>query len=101
MKVTENKMDNFEEHLEVEVDQTQSPKVEEYVLEFEASKLGDIIQEVREKEHLTREELAQKCGTTPFYIAELENNSLDVPVSTLSSIVRQGLNGHLELRVRL
>lgn len=101
MKTTENKMDNYEEHLEAEVDQIQSPKIEDYVLGFEVSKLGGIIQEIREKEHLTREELAQKCGTTPFYIFELENNSLDVPVSTLSAIVRQGLNGHLELRVRL
>lgn len=101
MNMTENKMDNYEEHLEIEVDQIQSPKLEDYVLGFEVSKLGEVIQEIREKEHLTREELAQKCGTTPFYISEIENNSLDVPVSILSSIVRQGLNGHLELRVRL
>jgi len=101
MKKTENRMDNYEEHLEIEVDQIQSPKLEDYVLGFEVSKLGEIIHEIREKEHLTQEELAQKCGTTSSYISEIEINSLDVPISTLSSIVRQGLNGHLELKVML
>ena len=101
MKTTDNKMDNYEEHLELEVDQIRSPMLEDYSLGFEASKLGEIIQEIREKEYLTLEELAEKCGTTPSFISEIENNSLDVPFSTLSSIVRHGLNGHLELRVRL
>jgi HTH-type transcriptional regulator / antitoxin HipB len=101
MKTTDNKMDNYEEHLEVKVDQIESPKLEDYVLGFEASKLGEIIRELREKKHLTLEELAQKCGTTPSYISAIENNSLDVPVSTLSSIVREGLSGHLELRISL
>jgi len=101
METTDNRMDNYEEHLEVSVDQIQTPKTEEYILEFEVSRMGEIIQEIREKKHLTHEELALKCGTTPYYISELEKNSLDVPISTLSAIVRQGLNGHLELRVRL
>ena len=101
MNTSDNKMDNYEEHLELEVDQIQSPKLEDYVLGFEVSKLGEIIQEIREREHLTQEELAEKCGTTQSYISAIENNSLDVPVSTLSSIIRQGLNGHLELIVRL
>jgi HTH-type transcriptional regulator / antitoxin HipB len=101
MKINDNRLDNYEEHLEVEMDQVQSVMVEDYVLGFEVSKLGEIIKEIRERQHLTREELAQKCGTSSYYISKIENNLLDIPVSALSSIIRQGLNGQLELRVRL
>ena len=101
MNTAEKKMENYEEHLEAEVDQMQSPRIEDYIVTVETSKLGEIIKEIREKEHLSPEELALKCGTTANYITDIENNSLDIPVSTLSAIVRQGLNGHLELRVRL
>ena len=101
MNINDNRMDNYEEHLEVEMDQVQSVMVEDYVLGFEVSKLGEIIKEIRERQHLTREELAQKCGTSSYYISKIENNLLDIPVSALSSIIRQGLNGQLELRVRL
>ena len=94
-------MDNYDEHLEVEMDQIQPTKVEDYVLGFEVTRLGDLIKEIRERQHLSREELAQKCGTSSYYISKIENNLLDIPVSALSSIIRQGLNGHLELRVRL
>jgi|WetSurMetagenome_2_1015567.scaffolds.fasta_scaffold1617685_1 HTH-type transcriptional regulator / antitoxin HipB len=101
MKTMDNKQDNYEEHLEVEMDQIQSAKFDENILGFEISKLGEVIKEIRENQHLTREELAQKCGTSSYYISKIENNMLDIPISALSSIVRQGLNGHLELRVRL
>jgi ribosome-binding protein aMBF1 (putative translation factor) len=101
MNTADNREDNYEEHLEIETDQIQSAKFEEDILGFEVSKLGEIIKEVRESLHLSREELAQKCGTSSYYISKIENNMLDIPVSALSSIVRQGLNGHLELRVRL
>jgi HTH-type transcriptional regulator/antitoxin HipB len=101
MNTADNKMDNYEEHLEPETSQLETPKEEDYVLGFEVSKLGEVIKEIRERQHLTREELAQKCGTSSYYISKIENNLLDIPVSALSSIIRQGLNGQLELRVRL
>ena len=96
-----NRQDNYDEHLEVEMDQIQSAKLDENIIGFEVSKLGEVIKELREKQHLTREELAQKCGTSTYYISKIENNMLDIPVSALSAIIRQGLNGHLELRVKL
>ena len=101
MKTADIREDNYEEHLEIVTDQIQSAKFEEDILGSEVSKLGDIIKEIREKLNLSREELAHKCGTSSYYISKIENNMLDIPVSALSSIVRQGLNGHLELRVRL
>ncbi len=101
MKIIDYRMDNYEEHLEVEMDQIQPARAEDYILGFEVTKLGDLIREIRERQHLTRDELAQKCGTSSYYISKIENNLLDIPISALSSIIRQGLNGQLELRVKL
>jgi HTH-type transcriptional regulator / antitoxin HipB len=101
MKTKDKKMDIYDEHIEAEMDQIQPANADENILSFEVSKLGDVIKELREKQHLTREELARKCGTSSYYISKIENNMLDIPISALSSIVRQGLNGHLELRMRL
>jgi DNA-binding transcriptional regulator YiaG len=101
MKTKNKMMDIYDEHLEAEMEQIQSVNFDENILSFEVSKLGDVIKEMREKQHLTREELAHKCGTSSYYISKIENNMLDIPISALSSIVRQGLNGQLELRMRL
>ena len=87
-------MDNYKEHLETEKEQKPSHILEDYALGFEVSKLGEIFMEIREKQYLTQEELAQKCGTSTYYISKIENNILDIPISALSFIVRQGLNGH-------
>lgn len=58
-----------------------------------------MIQELRKEKGLTQEELAQKCGTTKSYISRIENNASDIRLSTLMRIIREGLGGHLQLRV--
>jgi len=58
-----------------------------------------MIQELRKEKGLTQEELAQKCGTTKNYISRIENNASDIRLSTLMRIIREGLGGHLQLRV--
>ena len=93
--------DNYEEHLEVNTDQIQPPKQEGTLRAFAVSELGEIMREIREKEHLTVEELAQKCGTTPEFISDIENEEKDIDLNQLSKIVRQGLDGRLELILRL
>lgn len=74
-------------------------KREAYEQEFEAFKLGVLIQELREKQNLTQEQLAQKCGTTKSYISRIENNASDIRPSTLMRIVQEGLGGRLKLSV--
>ncbi len=95
-----NKEDNYEEHLEINIDQIQPPRKEDNPKAFDISELGEIIREIREKEHLTTEDLARKCGTTPGFISDIENNATDIDIKELSKIVRQGLDGHLELIMR-
>ena len=74
-------------------------KREAYEQGFEAFKLGVLIQEMREKQNLTQEQLATKCGTTKSYISRIENNASDIRLSTLMRIVKDGLGGQLKLSV--
>jgi transcriptional regulator with XRE-family HTH domain len=52
-----------------------------------------------EKQNLTQEQLASKCGTTKSYISRIENNASDIRLSTLMRIVKDGLGGKLLLTV--
>jgi transcriptional regulator with XRE-family HTH domain len=54
---------------------------------------------MREKQNLTQEQLAEKCGTTKSYTSRIENNASDIRLSTLMRIVQDGLGGHLKLLV--
>lgn len=69
--------------------------------EYEAFKLGAMLQEARLEKGLTQEELAEKCGTTKSYISKIENDIKEVRISTLQKIVEIGLGGHLELSIKL
>ncbi len=68
---------------------------------YESFKLGAMIHEARLEKGLTQEELALKCGTTKSYISRIENNIKEVRISTLQKIVELGLDGHLELSIKL
>ncbi|HBF87219.1 MAG TPA: transcriptional regulator [Bacteroidales bacterium] len=65
--------------------------------EFEAFRLGVLLEEARLKLGMTQEELAEKCGTNKSYISRIENNASDIRLSTLMKIIQQGLGGHLKL----
>jgi len=74
-----------------------SKKREEWEQEFEAFRLGVLLEEARIKLGMTQEELAEKCGTNKSYISRIENNASDIRLSTLMKIIQQGLGGHLKL----
>jgi len=98
-KNTNNNLTSFEGHLDEQYGKRGTKKREDYEQGFEAFKLGVLIQEMREKQHLTQEQLALKCGTTKSYISRIENNASDIRLSTLIRIVKDGLGGRLELNV--
>ncbi len=100
MKKTKNKnLTSFADHLDKQYGKRGTAKRETYEQGFEAFKLGVLIQEMREKQNLTQEQLATKCGTTKSYISRIENNASDIRLSTLMRIVKEGLGGHLRLTV--
>lgn len=65
----------------------------------EISKFGSIIRKARKKAGLTQEQLAERSGTSRFYISRLENNKTDVELSTFRKIVEAGLGKHLKLLI--
>lgn len=76
-------------------------KREEWEQQFEAFRIGVLIEQARTKLGMTQEELAEKCGTNKSYISRIENNSSDIRLSTLMKIIQQGLGGQLKLTLQL
>lgn len=100
MRNQKNKnLTSFADHLDKQYGKRGTKKREVYEQEFEVFKVGVLIQEMREKQNLTQEQLAEKCGTTKSYISRIENNASDIRLSTLMRIVRDGLGGQLKLSV--
>ena len=64
-------------------------------------KLGALLHEARLEKGMTQAELAEKVGTTKSYISKIENNIKEVRLSTLQKIVQLGLDGQLDLSIRL
>lgn len=60
---------------------------------------GRLIRRERLKAGLTQEQLAQRSGTTRFYISRVENNKTDLEMSTLRKIIEAGLGKKLKLTI--
>jgi HTH-type transcriptional regulator / antitoxin HipB len=96
-KETKGKLVSWDDHLDKKYGKTGTPSREKYEEDFEAFKIGVLIQEARKQRNLTQEELAIKAGTTKNYISRIENDASDIRLSTLMRIIREGLGGHLKL----
>jgi DNA-binding XRE family transcriptional regulator len=94
---TSKKLTSFEDHLDKQYGKKGSTSRQKYEQEFEAFKIGILIQEARKKQNLTQEELAKKVGTTKNYISRIENDASDIRLSTLLRIINEGLGGHISL----
>jgi HTH-type transcriptional regulator / antitoxin HipB len=94
-----SKLVSFRDHLDKEYGKEGTETRREYAEGFEAFKLGVLLQELRNKEGMTQEELATKCGTTKSYISRIENNASDIRLSTIMRIFREGFGKHLKLSV--
>jgi DNA-binding XRE family transcriptional regulator len=95
-KETNKNLTSFTDHLDQEYGK-RGTKREAYEREFEAFKIGVLIQEMREQKNMTQEQLAEKVGTTKSYISRIENNASDIRLSTLMRIIQDSLGGHLKL----
>ena len=102
MKNQKNKnLVSWDDHLAQKYGKIGTASRDKYEQEFEAFKLGVLIQEARKKRSLTQEELALKVGTTKNYISRIENDASDIRLSTLMRIITDGLGGHLKLTLDL
>jgi DNA-binding XRE family transcriptional regulator len=95
------KLVSWDDHIDEKYGKIGTPTRNKYEEEFEAFKIGILIQEARKRKNLTQEELALKVGTTKNYISRIENNASDIRLSTLMRIIREGLDGHVSLNFDL
>lgn len=96
-----NNLVSWDDHIDKKYGKIGTSTRTEYEENFENFKIGALIQEARRQQHLTQEELAQKCGTTKNYISRIENNASDIRLSTLKRIIHEGLGGNLKMSVEL
>jgi len=78
-----------------------TPKRDKLEKGYNEFKLGSLILDARLEKGLTQEQLADKCGTNKAFISKVENNIKDVRLSTLRKIVEVGLEGQLNLSIRV
>lgn len=95
------KLSTFDELLNKKYGKRDNKKREEWEQEFEAFKLGVVIEEARKKLKMTQTELAHKAGTNKSYISRIENDASDIRLSTLRRIINKGLGGKLTFSVKL
>ncbi|MEO5911781.1 MAG: helix-turn-helix transcriptional regulator [Pelobium sp.] len=102
MKMTSKKnITTLDEILDKKYGEKGNPKREEWEQQFEAFRLGALLEEARTKLGMTQVELAQKCGTNKSYISRIENDASDIRLSTLMKIIQKGLGGHLKLTLQV
>ena len=94
-----SKLKSFRNHLDEEYGPVGAKARTAYEEGFEAFKLGVLLQDLRTKEGMTQEELANKCGTTKSYISRIENNASDIRLSTIMRIFREGFGKQIKLSV--
>ncbi len=99
MKQVNKKLTTHADHLDKQYGKKGTQSREKYEQEFEAFKLGVMLQEMRKEKGMTQVQLADKCGTTKTYISRIENNASDIRLSTLMRIVNEGFGGFLKLSV--
>ena len=94
-----NNLTSFKDHLDKEYGKVGTKSRTEYEEGFEAFKLGVLLQDLRTKEGMTQEELANKCGATKSYISRIQNNASDIRLSTIMRIFREGFGKQIKLSV--
>jgi DNA-binding XRE family transcriptional regulator len=101
MKKNNQHLTSLNEIIDKKYGKRGSKKREVWEQEFEAFRLGVMLEEARLKLGLTQEELASRCGTNKSYISRIENNASDIRLSTLMKIIGEGLGGHLKLTLQV
>jgi DNA-binding XRE family transcriptional regulator len=91
---------SLSEFIDKEVGVKGIKKRDKFDTEYEAFKLGVLIQQARQEKGLTQEQVAELSGTNKSYISKLEKDLKDVRFSTLQRIIKNGLGGHLQISIK-
>ncbi len=100
MKAKNKNLKSLDQFIDEKIGEKGTEKREKFDVEYDAFKLGVLIQQAREEKGLTQEQLAKLAGTNKSYISKLERNLKDIRFSTLQRIINEGLGGHLEISIK-
>jgi HTH-type transcriptional regulator/antitoxin HipB len=95
-----NNIQSLDQFIDEEIGEKGTIKREIFEAEYEAFKLGVLIQQARQDKGMTQEQLADLAGTNKSYISKLEKDLKDIRFSTLQRIIKEGLGGHLEISIK-
>ncbi len=101
MKAKDENLKSLDQFIDEKIGKKGTDKREQFEAEYDAFKLGVLIQQARVEKGLTQEQLAELAGTNKSYISKLERNLKDIRFSTLQRIINDGLGGHLEISIKL
>ena len=91
---------SLSDFIDKEVGKKGTKKRDKFESEYEAFRLGVLIQQARQEKGLTQGQVAELSGTNKSYISKLEKDLKDVRFSTLQRIITEGLGGHLEISIK-
>jgi HTH-type transcriptional regulator/antitoxin HipB len=91
---------SLSEFIDNKVGKRGTKRRDKFEAEYDAFKLGVLIQQARQEKGLTQEQVADLSGTNKSYISKLEKDLKDVRFSTLQRIITEGLGGHLEISIK-
>ena len=101
MKAKNKNLKSLDQFIDEKIGEKGTEQRERFEEEYDAFKLGVLIQQAREQKGLTQEQLAKLAGTNKSYISKLERNLKDIRFSTLQRIINEGLGGQLEISIKL
>jgi len=100
MNAKNKNLKSLDQFIDEKIRKQGTERREEFEIEYDAFKLGVLIQQAREDKGLTQEQLAELAGTNKSYISKLERNLKDIRFSTLQRIINEGLGAHLDISIR-
>ncbi|MGD8780706.1 MAG: helix-turn-helix transcriptional regulator [Ignavibacteria bacterium] len=101
MKAKNKNLESLDQFIDEKIGKKGTDKREQFEQDYEAFKLGVLIQQARKQKGLTQEQLAKLAGTNKAYISKLERDLKDIRLSTLQRIINEGLGGHLDISIRI
>lgn len=101
MTAKNKNLKSLDQFVDEKIGKKGTDKRERFENDYDAFKLGVLIQQAREQKGLTQEQLAELAGTNKSYISKLERNLKDIRFSTLQRIINEGLGGHLDITIKL
>ncbi len=99
MKKSKN-LTSLDQFIDKEIGVKGTKRRDKFETDYEAFKLGVLIQQARQEKGLTQQEVADHAGTNKSYISKVEKDLKDIRFSTLQRIIHLGLGAHLEIAIK-